>query len=53
MNIKEICDYIQATRSQELSADGSIMKNPTAISVWITTAEGLVEVKPGECKNIK
>lgn len=49
----EICEYIQATRSQEFSADGRMMKNPTAISVWITTEEGLVEVKPGECKNIK
>ncbi len=48
----EICDYIQAIRSQEFSADGKTMKNPTAISVWITTAEGLVEVKPGESKYI-
>lgn len=48
----EICEYIQATRSQEFSADGHIMKNPTAISVWITTPEGLVEVKPGESKYV-
>lgn len=48
----EICEYIQATRSQEFSADGLSMKNPTATSVWITTSEGLMEVKPGESKYI-
>lgn len=49
----EICEYIQATRSQEFSADGKKVKNPTALSVWMTTAEGLIEVKPGEIKNIR
>lgn len=46
----EICNYLQATRSQEFSADGRTMKNPTAISVWVSTSEGIVEVKPGESK---
>ena len=44
----EICDYINATRNQEFSADGMTMKNPTATSVWINTKEGIVEVKPGQ-----
>ena len=45
----EICDYINATRSQEFSADGKIMKNPTAMSVWYTNNAGQVcELKPGE-----
>lgn len=44
----EICDYINATRSQEFSADGMTMKNPSAMSVWINTKDGIVEVKPGE-----
>ncbi len=44
----EICEYLTATRSQEFSADGLMMKNPTAISVWIETKKGLCEVKSGE-----
>lgn len=44
----EICSYIQAARQQEFSADGRTMYNPTAISVWVSTKEGFLEVKPGE-----
>ena len=44
----EICTYIQATRQQEFSADGMTMHNPTAVSVWVNTAEGILEVKSGE-----
>lgn len=46
----EICDYITATRSQEYSADGMTMHNPTIYSVWVKTAQGVQEVKPGETK---
>lgn len=46
----EICEYIQAVRRQEFSADGLTMKYPTAISVWVSTKDGFVEVKPGESK---
>lgn len=49
----EICDYITATRKQEFSLDGSMVYNPTAVSVWMMTEEGLIEVKPGETKKIK
>lgn len=48
----EICDYIQAVRSQEFSADGLTMHNPAALSVWVSTQEGFVEVKSGETKYI-
>lgn len=44
----EICTYINAVRQQEFSADGHIMYNPTAVSVWVSTKEGCLEVKPGE-----
>lgn len=44
----EICDYITATRAQEFSADGRIMRNPTALSVWVNAEQGLVEIRPGE-----
>ncbi|MCM1567830.1 MAG: polysaccharide deacetylase family protein [Roseburia sp.] len=49
----EICDYITAVRHQEYSADGSIMYNPTAISIWLCTDKGLVEVKPGETRRLE
>lgn len=48
----EICNYIQAVRRQEFSADGKRMYNPTAVSVWVSTDQGFVEVKPSEQKEI-
>ena len=42
----EIYTYIQAVRQQEFSADGLTMYNPTAVSVWVSTKQGLAEVKP-------
>lgn len=44
----EICNYVQAVRRQEFAANGKRMYNPTAFSVWCSTTEGVVEVKPGE-----
>lgn len=46
----EICDYILATRMQEFSADGLTIKNPTAITVWVSTKEGLLGIAPGEVR---
>ena len=44
----EIYTYINAVKQQEFSADGTTMYNPTAHSVWVSTKEGFLEVKPGE-----
>lgn len=49
----EICEYIQAVRSQEFSADGKTIKNPTAVTVYVYTAQGEVEIKPGMVKYIE
>lgn len=49
----EICNYINAVRQQEFSADGGIMYNPTAVSVWVSEREEFIEVKPGERKNLE
>lgn len=46
----EICTYIQAVRSQEFSADGLTIYNPAATAVWVSSEQGLLEVKPGEIK---
>lgn len=48
----EIYTYINASRQQEFSADGLTMYNPTAISIWVSTKEGILEVRPGETKYI-
>jgi peptidoglycan/xylan/chitin deacetylase (PgdA/CDA1 family) len=42
----EIYTYIQAVRQQEFSADGQMMYNPGAVSVWVSTQQGIREVKP-------
>lgn len=42
----EIYTYITAVRQQEFSADGLTMYNPTAVAVWVSTKEGIIEVKP-------
>jgi len=48
----EICDYVSAVRAQEYSADGKIIRNPTAQTVWFEADGGLVSVEPGEVKEI-
>lgn len=48
----EICTYVNAARAQEFTADGLTMHNPTAVSVWVNTLDGVLEVKPGETKYI-
>lgn len=48
----EICDYIQATRNLEYAAESHMVHNPTAISVWMDTNQGMMELKPGETKEI-
>lgn len=48
----EICDYILAVRAQEFSADGMTMHNPAALSVWLETQSGLLELGSGETKYI-
>ena len=44
----EICDYITALRHCEMSADRSILYNPSATSVWVIVDGNLIECKGGE-----
>ena len=47
----EICEYINAVRRMEYSADGLTVKNPNACSVWMKTDAGeLLEIKGGETR---
>ncbi len=49
----EIYRYVQATRSQEFSADGHLMYNPTKETVWVLNRNQLLEVKPGQTVEIE
>ncbi len=48
----EIYDYLTAIRSLEVSADGSVLYNPTATTVWMRTDKGVEKLAPGETKKI-
>ena len=44
----EICRYVNAQRALRASADGSMLYNPSAISVFLSCDEKNVEIRPGE-----
>lgn len=45
----EICDYVKAAQSLEISAEKKYIFNPSRLSVWVTVDNSrVVEVKPGE-----
>ncbi len=44
----EIIDYINAVRSIKLSADCSIIHNPSATEVWFSIDNNNTSIKPGE-----
>ena len=49
----ELCEYVSAVRALEYSADGKIVKNPTAQTVWYDAGGKLVSLVPGEVRRIK
>ena len=46
----EIYDYVTACRNLFVSADGTMVYNPSNISVWVSADNNCVEIKPGENK---
>ena len=46
----EIVDYIKALKNIKLSAENSIIYNPSCISLWISVNEELIEIKAGETR---
>ena len=44
----EICEYVNALRSLEYSADGMGVYNPSAIPVWKKDGERLIVLEPGK-----
>lgn len=46
----QLCRYVEAIRAQELSADGTLVYNPTGETVWFEDGGRLGTIAPGECK---
>ncbi|MBR6728884.1 MAG: polysaccharide deacetylase, partial [Clostridia bacterium] len=44
----EIYDYITALRSLVISADNTMVYNPSALTVWFTADGEVMSVAPGE-----
>lgn len=44
----EICRYVKAQRALRSSADGAMIQNPSAVSVWLFCDGKNVEIRPGE-----
>lgn len=49
----EIIDYLKALNNLKYSADCEIVYNPSAISLWISADEKIIEIKSGETVKIK
>lgn len=49
----EIVDYLKALDNLKYSADCEIVNNPSAISLWISVNEKIIEIKSGETVKLK
>ena len=49
----EICDYVNALRGLEYSADGKKVYNPSVTAVWMKDGDQLIECKPGKITEIQ
>lgn len=52
-NNMQIHDYVEAYRALRFSANGNMVYNPTALTVWFSSNEVDVKVAPGETVKIK
>ena len=44
----EIFDYVMTQKSLIVSANGKIIKNPTALTLWFSKDEDVIKINPGE-----
>ncbi len=52
-NNMQVYEYVEAYRALEFSANGNIVYNPSALTVWFTTGGIDVKVEPGETVKIR
>lgn len=48
----EIVDYMKALKNLKSSIENNIIYNPSAISIWVSKDEEVIEVKAGEVKKV-
>lgn len=48
----EIIDYLKALKNLKVSAENTIVYNPTSSSLWISVNDEVTEIKAGETKKI-
>ena len=48
----EICDYVKAYESLQISVDGNIIRNPSATDVWFTHCNRIYCIHGGETLNV-
>ena len=48
----EIVDYIKALQNLKASVENTIIYNPSSICLWISVNDEVIEIKPGESKEI-
>ena len=52
-NNMQVYQYVEAYRALQFSANGNIVYNPSALTVWFTTGGINVKVEPGETVKIR
>ena len=52
-NNMQVYQYVEAYRALEFSANGNMVYNPSALTVWFTTGGINVKVEPGETVKIR
>ena len=52
-NNMQVYQYVEAYRALEFSANGNMVYNPSAVTVWFTTGGINVKVEPGETVKIR
>ena len=52
-NNMQVYEYVEAYRSLEFSANGNVVYNPSALTVWFSSGKVNVKVAPGETVKIR
>ena len=52
-NNMQVYEYVEAYRALQFSANGNIVHNPSALTVWFTTGGINIKVEPGETVKIR
>ncbi len=48
----EIYEYVEAMRAMVMSADGDLLYNPTAVTLYLRVGDRVVTLSPGRCQSL-